>query len=100
MDFWARIMEDHSEFIAHLLDPQEKVLIAASRKSAELFAKLRADKPEGKTKALAEGQAMVAFKTTATKGIEEGKIKSIIHPTLADRVRREAVKFVDELKRA
>jgi len=71
-----------------------------TRKSAELFAKLRADKPEGKTKALAEGQAMVAFKTTATKGIEEGKIKSIIHPTLADRVRREAVKFVDELKRA
>jgi hypothetical protein len=26
---------------------------------------------------------MVAFKTTATKGIEEGMIKSIIHPTLA-----------------
>ena len=42
---------------------------------------------------------MVAFKTTATKGIEEGKIKSIIHPTLADHARREAVKFVDELKR-
>jgi hypothetical protein len=100
VDFWARIMEDHAEFIAHLLDPEEKTLIAASRKSAELFGKLRADKGDGKAKALAEGQAMVAFKTTATKGIEEGKIKSIIHPTLADHVRREAVKFVDELKRA
>lgn len=103
VDFWAKIMEDHAEFIAHLLDPQEKALIAASRKSADLFAKLRAEhaaKPDARAKALAEGQAMVAFKTTATKGIEEGKIKSIIHPTLADHVRREAVKFVDELKRA
>ena len=98
IQFWAKIMEDHAEFIAHLLDPQEKTLIAASRKSADLFAKLRKD--DSKVKALAEGQAMVAFKTTATKGIEEGKIKSIIHPTLADHVRREAVKFVDELKRA
>ena len=97
--FWAKIMEDHAEFISHLLDPQEKTLIAAARKSADLFEKLRTDKG-GKVKALAEGQAMVAFKTTATKGIEEGKIKSIIHPTLADHVRREAVKFVDELKRA
>lgn len=99
IDFWAKIMEDHAEFIAHLLDPQEKVLIAASRKSAELFEKLRKE-PDAKAKALVEGQAMVAFKTTATKGIEEGKIKSIIHPTLADHVRREAVKFVDELRRA
>jgi hypothetical protein len=98
VDFWAKIMEDHAEFIAHLLDPQEKTLIAASRKSADLFEKLR-NTPDAKVKALAEGQAMVAFKTTATKGIEEGKIKSIIHPTLADHVRREAVKFVDELKR-
>jgi len=98
VDFWAKIMEDHAEFIAHLLDPQEKLLIAASRKSADLFQKLRASQG-AKVKALAEGQAMVAFKTTATKGIEEGKIKSIIHPTLADHVRREAVKFVDELKR-
>jgi hypothetical protein len=103
VEFWSKIMEDHAEFIAHLLDPQEKTLIAASRKSADLFQKLRADhktNPDAKAKALVEGQAMVAFKTTATKGIEEGKIKSIIHPTLADHVRREAVKFVDELKRA
>lgn len=103
VDFWAKIMEDHAEFIAHLLDPQEKTLIAASRKSAELFQKLRADhkaNPDARAKALVEGQAMVAFKTTATKGIEEGKIRSIIHPTLADHVRREAVKFVDELRRA
>ena len=33
VEFWAKIMEDHAEFIAHLLDPQEKTLIAASRKA-------------------------------------------------------------------
>jgi hypothetical protein len=101
--FWAKIMEDHAEFIAHLLDPQEKTLIAAAQKSADLFETLRTDhknNPDAKAKALVEGQAMVAFKTTATKGIEAGKIKSIIHPALADHVRREAVKFVDELRRA
>ena len=40
---WAKIMEDHAEFIAHLLDPQEKTLIAVSRKSADLFNKLRTE---------------------------------------------------------
>ena len=103
VEFWSKIMEDHSEFIAHLLDPQEKLLIAAARKSADLFSRLRAEHrttPNAKAKALVEAQAVVAFKTTATKGIEEAKIKSIIHPALADHVRREAVKFVDELKRA
>jgi hypothetical protein len=39
VDFWAKIMEDHAEFIAHLLDPQGQTLIAASRKSADLFQK-------------------------------------------------------------
>ena len=32
-------------------------------------------------------------------GIKAGKIKSIIHPSLAPHVRREAVKFNDELRR-
>lgn len=40
------------------------------------------------------------FKTAAEQGIETGQIKSIIHPALADHVRREAVRFRDELLRA
>lgn len=43
---------------------------------------------------------IIEFKTVASKGIEAGKIKSIIHPTLAEHVRREAIKCADELKRA
>jgi len=43
---------------------------------------------------------IIDFKTAAEKGIQTGQIKSIIHPTLADHVRREALKAADELKRA
>ena len=43
---------------------------------------------------------IIDFKTAAEKGIQTGTIKSIIHPTLADHVRREAIKAADELKRA
>jgi hypothetical protein len=96
--FWAQIMEEHAEFIAHLLDPTEKTLIKGADKGAELFRKLRRD-PDATVKAAAEANAMVAFKTAAEKGIREGKIKSIIDPALADHVRREAVKFKDELGR-
>lgn len=42
---------------------------------------------------------MLDFKTLGEKGIKSGKIKSVIHPSLVSHVRREAVRFVDELKR-
>jgi hypothetical protein len=40
------------------------------------------------------------FLARAARDIEGNRIKSIIDPRLADHVRREALKFVDELKRA
>jgi len=45
-------------------------------------------------------QTILDFKTKAARDIEGNRIKSIIDPRLADHVRREALKFVDELKRA
>jgi len=36
----------------------------------------------------------------AEKGIQTGKIRSIIHPALAGHVRREALKAADEPRRA
>ena len=49
---------------------------------------------------LSAAETILDFKTKAARGIEAGRIKSIIDPRLADHVRREALKFVDELKRA
>jgi hypothetical protein len=99
VDFWARIMDEHGEFIAHLLDPQEDPLIEKALSSSAAFRDLRAKKGS-KDQAGALAKSIIDFKTAAAKGVQAGQIKSIIPPTLADHVRREAVKFEDELKRA
>lgn len=49
---------------------------------------------------MSAAREILDFKTTAGREIEAGRIMSIIDPRLADHVRREALKFVDELKRA
>ena len=99
VDFWARIMDEHAEFIAHLLDPQEDPLIEKALASSKAFRDLRAKKGS-KDQANALAKSIIDFKTAAAKGIQAGQIKSIIPPPLADHVRREAVKFEDELSRA
>ncbi len=99
VEFWARIMDEHAEFIAHLLDPQEDALIEKALSSSAAFRELR-EKRGSKAEADALAKGIIDFKTAAGKGITAGKIKSIIPPALADHVRREAVKFEDELKRA
>jgi len=100
--FWADKMEEHSLFIAHLLDPEEKMLVDAAQASAETFGKLEAapGRAGGSDPAMTAAQQIIDFKTAAEKGIQAGQIKSIIHPALADHVRREAVRFKDELSRA
>jgi hypothetical protein len=96
--FWAQIMDEHSEFIAHLLDPQEDALIEKALSTSAAFRDLRTKKGM-KAEATPLVTTIIDFKTAAAKGIETGKIKSIIPMALADHVRREAVKFDDELKR-
>ncbi len=98
--FWADKMEEHSLFIDQLLDPDEQLLKKVSRTSADAFAKLEGAPVGSKDPALAAAQTIIDFKTAAEKGILAGQIKSIIHPALADHVRREAVRFKDELMRA
>jgi hypothetical protein len=98
--FWADKMEEHSLFVAHLLDPNEKVLIGAAETSADLFGKLEQTPVTSKGPANAAVQQIINFKVAAEKGIQTGQIKSIINPALADHVRREAIRFKDELDRA
>jgi len=98
--FWTRIMGEHADFIAHLLDPEEVKLIEKAMQTSDAFDKLHDNPPSSMDPAEEAVQDIIDFKTAAVKGIEAGKIKSIIHPTLADHVRREAVKCADELKRA
>jgi hypothetical protein len=97
--FWTLIMGEHAGFIAHLLDPAEKALVAKAMKANEDFLAMNAN-PGTRDKAVRAVEDILDFKTAAEQGIQTGKIKSIIDPALADHVRREAIKAADDLKRA
>lgn len=98
VEFWGTTMGEHSGFIAHLLDPNERLLISQARKLEESFLRegFRQVAPDAVMKAAHE---VLDFKTVGEKGIRNGRIKSIIDPSLASHVRREAVRFIDELRR-
>lgn len=98
--FWTQIMGDHADFIAHLLDPAERDLIMKAMQTGDTFHKLHDSVPSSKNPVEKAVDEIIDFKTAAEKGIQAGKIKSIIHPTLADHVRREALKAADDLKRS
>jgi hypothetical protein len=98
IDFWSKTMGEHSDFIAHLLDPDERLLIDQASKLAATFRNQNFRNVPGDAVMKAANEVL-DFKTVGEKGIYAGKIKSIIPPPLASHVRREAVRFIDELKR-
>lgn len=119
--FWTEIMDEHARFVAHLLDPDEFELIDTCMKTSRVFCDLHKGGLHGVVSALVDepgtvvnslienpetnailsaAQTILDFKTKTARDIEGSRIKSIIDPRLADHVRREALKFVDELKRA
>jgi hypothetical protein len=102
LSFWVDIMEEHARFIAHLLDPDEFALIDKAMEFSRTGRDLEANPTpalQNPQMALSLVQEIIDFKTAGARGIETAQIKSIIDPRLADHVRREAVKFADELKR-
>lgn len=98
VDFWSKTMGEHSGFIAHLLEPTERLLIDQANKLEKAFLRDGFKQVPG-DEVLKAAHEVLDFKTVGEKGIKSGRIKSIIHPALASHVRREAVRFVDELKR-
>ena len=98
VDFWTKTLGEHSGFIAHLLDPEERLLIDQATQLERAF-RQRQFRDVGGDDVLKAAREVLAFKTVAEKGIYAGKIKSIISPRLVSHVRREAVRSIDELKR-
>lgn len=108
--FFLRIMADHAKFIGHLLDPSERKLVDIARNFSNDFDELLFQardldgmRPYSQTvpmldQFLDQNRVSVVslrdFKKTARELIEECKIKSIIHPLLADHVYREADHFL------
>ncbi|MCR2805217.1 DUF2935 domain-containing protein [Paenibacillus soyae] len=109
--FFLKIMADHAKFIGHLLDPSERKLVDQAREFSHDFDQLlwqaqdlSSMRPQSQTgpllsQFLDQNRVSVAslrdFKKTARDLIEACRIKSIIHPLLADHVYREAERFLE-----
>ncbi len=108
--FFLKIMADHAKFIGHLLDPSERKLVQQAQEFSHDFDQLlwqaqdlSSMRPQSQTMPLLDqfldqNRVSVAslrdFKKTARDLIEACRIKSIIHPLLADHVFREAERFL------
>lgn len=97
IDFWSLTMGEHSAFIAHLLDPDERELIKKASKMEKVFLGQNFPDVPGDD-VMGAAQEILDFKVAGEEGIYAGKIKSIIPPPLASHVKREAMKFIHELK--
>ncbi|WP_410514254.1 DUF2935 domain-containing protein [Paenibacillus sp. BR2-3] len=108
--FFLKIMADHAKFIGHLLDPSEQKLVEQAREFNHDFEQLMFQavdlssmSPQSHTvpllsqfvdENLVSVKALRDFKKTASDLINDCRIKSIIHPLLADHVFREAERFL------
>lgn len=110
VQFWSEIVDEHQQFKAHLLDPDERALIAACVQRSQDFQvfSVMCAGPQGcpavsaanPDPVLNAALGVLDFEKAGVLGIEAATIKSIIDPRLADHLRRETVKFVDEIQRA
>ncbi|SCW47028.1 protein of unknown function [Paenibacillus tianmuensis] len=108
--FFLKIMADHAKFIGHLLDPSERKLVDQARDFSHDFDQLvfqaidlSSMRPQSQTVPLLSQfvdqnkvsvKSLRDFKKTARDLINDCRIKSIIHPLLADHVFREAEHFL------
>jgi hypothetical protein len=108
--FFLKIMADHAKFIGHLLDPSERKLVDQAKEFSHDFdqllfqaADLESMRPQSQTVPLmgqfldqnrVSVKSLRDFKKTARDLIRECRLKSIIHPLLADHVFREAERFL------
>ncbi len=108
--FFLKIMADHSKFIGHLLDPSERKLVEQAREFSHDFDQLvfqaidlDSMRPQSETEPILDQfldqnrvsvVALRDFKKTARELIEACRIKSNIHPLLADHTFREAERFL------
>ncbi len=100
--FWSQTMSEHVDLVAHLLDPQEQDLISQALDSSAVFKGFNQGNRDRKIPGadiMLATEDLIDFQTAVEDGVSSGRIKSILHPALADHMRRETLKFVDELKR-
>lgn len=112
--FWLRIMKEHVEFVIHLLDPSERMLLVDAEGFRAAFDRLLQTANDLESMAESEPRTFNAvkrfteevigwtldlrnFKATAHELLLLCQLLSIATPLLADHIRREADKFLEEL---
>ena len=114
--FWLRQMKEHIEFIIGLLDPSEKELLAQAHATRVEFSNLLETARDLESMALSRPQtfkAVIRFTETLLERVTELRnfkatayelavlcrlLSALPTPLLLDHVRREADKFLDELR--
>lgn len=103
MDFWNHIMKEHAQFIDGMLDPSEEDFKKQAREFICIYERLLNNYRRSSTRQLSNNslkatKAIKNYKETATKGLIDCSIKSIIPPLLADHVLREAYHYLRMLE--
>ncbi len=98
--FWNRIMAEHSKFIRGLLDPSEVALFETANRYGKVFDALTNQAmtmtaqttilPQLSSKTIKATASLRDYKTAATEGLLQCKIRALAVPLLADHVLREA----------
>ena len=98
--FWDRIMAEHAKFIRGLLDPTEVALFDTANRYGKTFDALTEQAmtmteqttmlPQLSSKTYKATVSLRDFKTAATEGLLQCKIKALAVPLLGDHVLREA----------
>ena len=98
--FWDRIMAEHAKFIRGLLDPTEVALFDTANRYGKMFDALTEQAmtmteqttilPQLSNKTYKATVSLRDFKTAATEGLIQCKIKALAVPLLGDHVLREA----------
>lgn len=101
VEFWSQDTSGHLAMIGHLLDPEEKTLVARALEMSERWKKIDPQAAGDAGDPILEAeQEVIDFKTSIAKGVETAKIQSILHPAMVDHMKREGLRFIDELKRS
>ncbi len=103
LNFWNHIMQEHAEFIDGMLDPTEKDFKKTARMFINYFEDLvskciKETENHIINNSFEKTNELKEFKTTATIGLINCQIRSVIPPLLADHVLREANHYLKILR--
>lgn len=104
-ELWLADASAHAALVAHFSDPGEQRLTMMGAEASNRFAETLATvvaRPDARAKAATAEAARerAAMETAILEGVAHGRINSIITPLMAAHMRREGLRFLDELARA